>query len=165
MITKLNNEQDHYLDFDITQAFSIHRACLPKDLKRGETFNLYLNPSSKVGVTWLGNTSPKDNPNTHHALANSIIASEAYLNLKNQAPEREKYLLAALKQANTISLDGRNTHLIANVEEKENTIIIHIDSELIPFHFQFHEVLNAYYSDTLELKALMNVALPRLTSN
>jgi hypothetical protein len=49
---------DHgYLDYDIKGPSVLSRACVPHDIKKGETFNVYHSESSKSGVKWTGNLS------------------------------------------------------------------------------------------------------------
>ncbi|GAB0079361.1 hypothetical protein I4I80_02770 [Pseudomonas syringae pv. tomato] len=46
---------DHgYQDYDIKGHSVLRRACVPHDIKKGETFNVYHGESSKSGVKWTG---------------------------------------------------------------------------------------------------------------
>ncbi len=46
--------QHGYRDFDIDGLRGVHRACVPCNIKRGETFNVYCAGGSKFGATWVG---------------------------------------------------------------------------------------------------------------
>ncbi|GIC77640.1 hypothetical protein [Moritella sp. F3] len=41
-------------DYDILEHETIRRACVPHGIKKGETFNVYYDESSKSGVIWGG---------------------------------------------------------------------------------------------------------------
>ena len=46
---------DHgYQDYDIKGNSVLRRACVPHDIKKGDTFNVYHGESSKAGVKWTG---------------------------------------------------------------------------------------------------------------
>jgi hypothetical protein len=59
MKTKLVSKSNQVKDYDvITGVFSknlIHRAVVPRTIKVGEVFNVYLSNGRKEGCIWVGN--------------------------------------------------------------------------------------------------------------
>ncbi|WP_137887567.1 hypothetical protein [Pseudomonas sp. 2FE] len=43
-----------YQDYDIQGHPCVRRACVPNNIRRGETFNVYHGESSKSGAVWDG---------------------------------------------------------------------------------------------------------------
>tara|TARA_R110000850_G_scaffold162776_2_gene287605 strand:- start:101 stop:355 length:255 start_codon:yes stop_codon:yes gene_type:complete len=51
---QLVTEEHGYKDFAIAGHASVHRACVPHTIQKGEYFNVYHGESSKSGCLWDG---------------------------------------------------------------------------------------------------------------
>ncbi len=52
---KLVTSKHGYDDFDVAgHPLHIYRACVPRNIKKNETFNVYLGQSRKLSAAWQG---------------------------------------------------------------------------------------------------------------